>query len=317
LDGRVENRSAPWRSPEENPPPDLPHTLPPTHPGGEAPPPGPAHGPRGWLAPAALSLLLFLPLLRTFQQEIGLARPSTREVAAAWIRANVPLGVTLVKESYTPDFFWYEYQVEQRRFAGRFSVAELRDPGNDYILLASAAYGRFEQPDQFLKEHHREYAQRYRQVFSTFPLVQRWPQTSLRLGPELRLYRIPDPPVCGGPAADLPAASAFVPDGSMRPRPKRPIQYTVDGQWAAFKGCFDAGTYRVTLRGEPAGPGELEVAALDGKRLGKGSLDAAAGREVRLPRRGKYLLYVYLPVGSRVRSLIITASSPPSRRSAP
>jgi hypothetical protein len=199
-------------------------------------------------------------------------------------------------------------------------MAELRDPGNDYLLVASAAYGRFEQPERFLRPHHREFARLYRQVFATFPLVRRWEREEYRQGPELRLYRIPDPPGCGPSAdlpADLPAAGAFVPDGSMRPRPKRPIQYAVDGQWAAFKGCFDAGTYRVTLRGEPTGPGELEVTAVDGEKLGRGAFDAAAGREVRLPRRGKYLFYVYLPVGSRARGLTVTASSSPTRRSAP
>ncbi len=257
-----------------------------------------------WLAPAAIALLLAVPLWRTVEQEIALSRPSTREVAAEWIRANVPLGATLVKESYTPNFQWHEYHVLQRRFAGRFSLQELRDPGNDYLLLASAAYGRFQQPEKLLKPHHRDFARVYRQVFASFPLVQRWNQGRFRLGPELRLYRIPDPPDCGG-SADLPAAGAFVPDGRMRPRPKRPIQYTLEGQWAAFKGCFDTGTYRLALRGEPAGPGQVEVSALDGQRLEKVDLKTATDRGVRLPRRGKYLFYVYLPVGSKVRGLAV------------
>lgn len=268
---------------------------------------------------AAAALLVALCLApavyRTVQQDVGLARPSTRDVAAEWIRGNVPLGVTIVKESYTPDFRWYEYDVQQRRFAARFSAAELRAPGNDYVLLASAAYGRFQQPDRFLKPHHREFARRYRQIFQDFELVESWRRDAWRLGPELRLYRLPEPAGCG-PAADLRAADAFVPDGSMRPKPKRPIQYTVDGQWALFKGCFDAGDYRVTVRGEPAGPGELRVVALDGSEVGKMGLSG----ELRLPRRGKYLFYVYLPVGSRVRGVAVeglTAGSPPSRRSAP
>ncbi len=256
-----------------------------------------------WLAPAAAALLLVLPLWRTAEQDVALSRPSTREVAADWIRAHVPPGATLVKESYTPNFQWHEYQVLQRRFAGRFAMEELRAPGNDYLLLASAAYGRFQQPERFIKPHHRELARVYQQVFSTFPLTQRWSQGRFRLGPELRLYRIPDPPDCA--AADLPAAAAFVPDGRMRPRPKRPIQYTLEGQWAAFKGCFDAGRVRLTVRGEPAGPGQVEVAALDGQRLEKVDLKTAADRGVRLPRRGKYLFYIYLPVGSKVRGLTV------------
>ncbi|HVS00856.1 MAG TPA: glycosyltransferase family 39 protein, partial [Thermoanaerobaculia bacterium] len=267
--------------------------------------------------PAAVAALavacLAFPVYRTAQQDVGLARPSTREVAAAWIRENVPLGVTILKESYTPDFKWYEYDVQQRRFAARFSPAELRAPGNDYVLLASAAYGRFQQPERFLKPHHREFARRYRQIFEGFELVRSWQRSEWRLGPELRLYRAPEPAGCG-PAADLPAAGAYVPDGSMRPKPKRPIQYTVDGQWALFKGCFDAGTYQATVRGEPMGPGEVRVVTLEGQEVGK--LEAA-GQGLRLPRRGKYLFYVYLPVGSRLRGVTVTAGSPPSRQSAP
>ncbi len=272
-------------------------------------------------AAAALlvALCLGFAVYRTARQDVGLARPSTREVAAEWIRGNVPLGVTIVKESYTPDFKWYEYNVQQRRFAARFSPAELRAPDNDYLLLASAAYGRFQQQERFLKPHHREFARRYRQIFQDFELVKSWRRSEWRLGPELRLYRLPEPTGCG-PAADLRAVDAYVPDGSMRPKPKRPIEYTVDGQWALFKGCFEPGDYRVTVRGEPTGPGELRVVALNGAEMAKIELDAALSGGLRLPRRGKYLFYVYLPVGSRVRGVMVegpTAGSPPSRRSAP
>jgi 4-amino-4-deoxy-L-arabinose transferase-like glycosyltransferase len=263
-------------------------------------------GARWRQAAAALlvALCLAFAVYRTVQQNVGLARPSTRDVAAEWIRGNVPPGVTIVKESYTPDFRWYEYNVLQRRFAARFSPAELRDPGNDYVLLASAAYGRFQQPERFLKPHHREFARRYRQIFQDLELVESWRRDAWRLGPELRLYRLPEPAGCG-PAADLRSADAFVPDGSMRPKPKRPIQYTVDGQWSLFKGCFDAGDYRVTVRGEPTGPGELRVVALDGTEVGKMGLDATLSGGLRLPRRGKYLFYVALPVGSRVRGVAV------------
>jgi hypothetical protein len=139
------------------------------------------------LAAGLAVVCLWLPVDRTGRQAIGLARPSTREVAADWIRVTVPRGSSIVKESYTPNFPPGEYEVLHRRFVTRLSLAELRR--FDYVLVANAAYIRFQDPAALTRPHQRQMAERYREIFQSFELVKEWLPTDLRTGPVLRLYR--------------------------------------------------------------------------------------------------------------------------------
>jgi 4-amino-4-deoxy-L-arabinose transferase-like glycosyltransferase len=130
---------------------------------------------------------LALPLQETVAQDISLARPTTREEAAAWIRANVPAGASIMKESYTPDFPAGTFRVLHQRFVTRLSIDELRR--FDYVLVANAAYGRFADPAALTKPHQRAMAERYAEIFRTFELVREWRPAGLQEGPVLRLYR--------------------------------------------------------------------------------------------------------------------------------
>ena len=150
-------------------------------------------GLRAALAAGLAAVCLWLPADRTARQAIGLASPSTREVAADWIRENVPRGASIAKESYTPNFPEGEYEVLHRRFVTRLSLAELRR--FDYVLVANAAYLRFQNPAALTRPHQRQMAERYREIFRSFELVKEWPPTDLRTGPVVRLYRPkPSPP---------------------------------------------------------------------------------------------------------------------------
>lgn len=147
-----------------------------------------------WRPMAAAALLLAcvaLPARATVLQDIGLASPSTRDVAAAWIRAHVPRGSSILKETYTPDLDAREYRVWHRRFVTRSTLAEIR--GFDYVLVASGAYGRFLNPATRKRPHHRRMAERYAEIFRSFELVREWRPSRTRLGPVIRLYR-PSPP---------------------------------------------------------------------------------------------------------------------------
>ncbi len=143
------------------------------------------------LRPALAALLaavcLWLPADRTVRQAIGLASPSTRDVAAAWVRENVPRGASIAKETYTPNFPAGEYKVLHRRFVTRLSMAELRR--FDYVLVANSAYLRFQDPAALTRPHQRAMAERYQEIFRSFELVKEWVPTDLRTGPVLRLYR--------------------------------------------------------------------------------------------------------------------------------
>lgn len=141
---------------------------------------------------AGLTALLFLsclvlPAWSTLQADVALARPTTREEAAAWIRANVPPGASIMKESYTPDFREGRYRVLHRRFVARLPLEELRR--FDYVLVANAAYARFDNPAALTRPHQKEMAERYREIFHTFELVREWRPAGLQEGPVLRLYR--------------------------------------------------------------------------------------------------------------------------------
>jgi hypothetical protein len=141
---------------------------------------------------AALAALLalacvWMPADATVRQAASFASPSTREEALAWIRAHVPRGAAILKESYTPDFAPGEYEVTHLRFAGRLSPEDLRQ--FQYVLLASAAYGRFLDAEALRRPHQREIAASYGEVFRTFVLVKQWEPKETQLGPELRLYR--------------------------------------------------------------------------------------------------------------------------------
>ena len=144
-------------------------------------------GRRPVLATALLALCLVQPARLTVIQDIALARPSTREEAREWVRANVPRGASIAKESYTPDFPEGEYQVLHRRFVTRLSLEELR--AFDYVLVASAAYGRFHDPAALTRPHQRTMAERYAEIFRSWELVREWIPTETQDGPVIRLYR--------------------------------------------------------------------------------------------------------------------------------
>jgi hypothetical protein len=263
-----------------------------------------------WLVLPALALAacLWVPAEQVGEQTVGYLTPGTREEALAWMRRHLPPGAAIVKESYTPDFPPGQFEVSQQRFAGRIPLDDLRGGDNEYLLLSSAAYSRFHDPASLFTENQREIARRYETIFHTFPLVREWDPDNYQLGPVLRLYRIDPLPAACGLAAEIRAADAFVPDESMRVAPGGPVRYTAAGQWSLFRGCFPAGRYRVTMRGQVAGAGAGRVRVTDaaGTQVGESAVSPAAAGEVRLPRGEKILMYVYLPAGSRLRELSLS-----------
>ena len=141
------------------------------------------------LIAALLAVCLFLPAWWTGIQAFALARPSTRDVAQEWIRTHVPRGASIAKESYTPNFPEGEYAVFHRRFVTRLTLEELGK--FDYVLVASAAYSRFNDPAALTRPHQQKMAERYAEIFRSWELVQEWIPTETRLGPVIRLYRTP------------------------------------------------------------------------------------------------------------------------------
>jgi hypothetical protein len=285
-----------------------------------------------WAAALLALACLWPPAELTARQTAGYLMPSTREEAGAWISAHLPAGAAIVKESYTPDFPPGRFAVSHERFAGRIPLDELRDPDNDYLLLSSAAYSRFRDPDALFTDNQRQLAARYDEIFRTFPLVKEWIPDEVQLGPVLRLYRIDPEPASCLPAADLRAGDAFVSGQSMRPypeHPERPLRFGSPGDWCLFRGCFPAGRYRIELHGQVRLPARVRVTDVAGVPLALLAVHPAAGggsqpllppdparvspawasADLTLPRTGKILLYLHLAPGSRLRA--VTLARPP------
>ncbi|MCB1057997.1 MAG: glycosyltransferase family 39 protein [Acidobacteria bacterium] len=255
---------------------------------------------------------LALPVYRTSVQAVGLARASTREVAAAWIEDHLPPGVAIVQESYTPRLDPARYALTKIRFAARLSPEELVATDQDFVFLAYNAYARFLEPGNLREEHHEEYAERYRTMLGGYEEVADFHPTWLRRGPWLRLFRVVPQDLTDPPRRQrLGTEGAFVPDGSMRPpRADAPVRFTRPGQWALLKGSFPAGSYLVRPVGRVDSPARLRVATLRGETVSDLPALPEAGWSVDLPAPGKYLWYAYLPEGSRLAALVVRPDLP-------
>jgi hypothetical protein len=149
--------------------------------------PRPAFAWRTAVAAGLAVACLWAPADATIRQAASFASPSTREEALVWMRANVPRGSSILKESYTPDFAPGEYEITHLRFAGRLAPEDMRE--FQYVLLASSAFERFLDIESLRRPHQQEIARNYAEIFRTFELVKQWEPEETQLGPELRLYR--------------------------------------------------------------------------------------------------------------------------------
>jgi len=242
-----------------------------------------------------------LPVWATVQQDAGLVLPTTRDLAAAWIRRHLPPGARIVREDYTPDLAAGEFAVQRSRFAGRFTLDELRGRENDYLLLASDAYQRFLNPELTVKPHQREIGERYHAILDNWKPLAEWFPTDVRLGPILKLYRLEPLPEDCSPHQDLPVDEAFVPDSAMRVGEDR-VAFSAAGQWAMVKGCFPPGSYTLTVQatGLPAtgSAGLVRAVRLDGGEIGRFPLQGGTAGPLTLQQPGKIFFYLDLPPGS-------------------
>ncbi len=145
---------------------------------------------RVWLMTGVLLLGLAQPIVATTQQMVGLARQSTREVAAAWMIANLPEGTRVFRESYTPRLPPSHFFLRRARFAARVPPEEIEREGYQYVLLAGVAFGRFFDPDQRTETHHDVMAERYDDMFTRYPETKRFSPGRWRRGPTLFLLEV-------------------------------------------------------------------------------------------------------------------------------
>lgn len=261
-----------------------------------------AWGPGRRLATAAVALLaLAFPATISAGHLLRAAHATTREAAAAWVRAHAPPGSHFVQEAYTPELGSAERYVSRRpRLAIRVPREELEDGRYDFLLLASDAYGRFLRPDHAADPARAGPANRYRDLFGRYELLHLWQPNGRQSGPELRLYRLdPQPPRFAG-AVRFTAADGWPSDDAMRASAEAPLAYSEPGQWSLFRAYLAAGTYRLEAQGE-ALAGRVRVLNRANQPIAAAALAPAGGSaEITLPRDDKYFLYLELEPGARL-----------------
>jgi hypothetical protein len=254
---------------------------------------------RAGAAVALAAALLAAPAWRTVSAAVAMARASTREAALAWIEAHVPPGAAILRESYAPEPSPHRWAVWKGRFAARFPLAELRDGGVDYLVLSSAAYSRFLDPSLHTRPHHAVHADWYRRVFADLPLLHEVVPGPLRLGPVIRVYRLPP----AGPAARSRRFAApidfYLSDEAMRG--DGALRVTGAGQWSAVKADLVPGTYRLALRGDGLdGGGRVEVFDGAARPLSISPVAGGTARGLVVPSPDRVFVRLVLPPGARV-----------------
>jgi hypothetical protein len=260
------------------------------------------------------SVALAWPVWATSLDAISHARASTRELAARRLESLLPVGATVIKESYTPRLDPSKLLIWNTRFYPRIPREQVVDGSVDYLLLSSSAFGRFLREDLRAEEHHDENARRYREVLDHWEPILEVRPARTRRGPALFLLRVP---VEAPPALrlDLEPATAWVSARDMREGPESAIRFTAAGQWAAFRGHLAAGHYRVALLERDDGalpasePPVLRAVAPDGRVLG----DLAGGNPLELETDGPVLFQVRRAPGAELDGLRVEPASQSSQ----
>jgi 4-amino-4-deoxy-L-arabinose transferase-like glycosyltransferase len=246
---------------------------------------------------------LILPTVRTLAWDFSRIRPGTRQMAREWIEDNVPEGAAILKEDYTSQLNPRRHVVKHLRFAARLPPAELRTPVWDYLLLARNAHRRFLTPNALSRPHHREMAQRYRELFE-LDQVREFVPGPTRAGAHLLLYRVePEVPEYRAERRFGAGEASFVSDRSLRQLGAgKPLQFTREWQYALFKDFFEEGTYRVSVTAVPE-PAEAYLYVFTADNRGVGGFALKEGLPIELPRRGKYFLRLSLSPPSRFQGM--------------
>lgn len=147
----------------------------------------------GWTTAALLAATLIVVSMygqaaRSVNEIRLLTLPDSRWVSLQWIRANLPPGVRIGREHYTPPIeeFTDAYRAE---YLGYFAVPQrMQDIQRmDYMVVSSLDYERYvERPGDYPRE-----ARAYNSFFAEHQLVKEFvPDNTTLGGPTIRIYKI-------------------------------------------------------------------------------------------------------------------------------
>ena len=112
--------------------------------------------------------------------------PHTRWIANVWIEENLPAGVRIAREHYTPPIDPQRFEVVEVGYWGLIRTPQIEQ--YDYLVASSEDFARFvDHADRYPTE-----AAAYHAIFSRYELIKSfrgdWKTST---GPEIRIYRRP------------------------------------------------------------------------------------------------------------------------------
>lgn len=140
---------------------------------------------------AVVALTLVVPARSSLGELATLLRPSTREVAAAWIVEHVPAGSKVLLEWYGPKLDEQRYTLTTDRFVTRRTLEEIANGDFDVVVLSETSYARF-LDGPLEKPHHRAMAERYRVLLALEPTFEIGWQGGRHRGPRIVVLEAAD-----------------------------------------------------------------------------------------------------------------------------
>jgi 4-amino-4-deoxy-L-arabinose transferase-like glycosyltransferase len=110
--------------------------------------------------------------------------PNTRLISKIWIESNLPYGVRIGREHYTPPLDNKKYRVS---YLGLFGLLRADVTNFDYFIASSKDYARFFDNEELYPEQ----ARRYNYLFNEHKLIKVLsPQSKKTSGPVIRIYKV-------------------------------------------------------------------------------------------------------------------------------
>ncbi len=140
------------------------------------------------LATAVVAIALVACLVVPASASVGITNamrgPETRLIARTWMLEHVPMGTTIAREVYTPQFSYREFRVRGSYFLHQHTLEDYRTLGVRYLIASGRTYDRFVDMPGAVKE-----SAFYHALFA-LPEVFRVDPEPGRRGPTIRIFRL-------------------------------------------------------------------------------------------------------------------------------
>ena len=112
--------------------------------------------------------------------------PDIRLASAVWIEQNIPAGVKIARELYTPDMNELKYSVTRIWSLAQLDMEEIKS--HDYLIASSLQYERYFRD----RDRYKEEVQKYEGIFADYKTIKEFiPDDVTTGGPIIKIIKVP------------------------------------------------------------------------------------------------------------------------------